>query len=400
MRRVKPKPTPMPKAKGSAASSSAGRLVRRGVIVIALVSTATVLVTAVVVGGERSRVDRATARVISGGVGAITRGVVSVYGELPQPSDSTIAYGLRLYDATNDDWRGVGSEQPSGGVLPHGLVLLIHGLDEPGGIWDQLAPALHEDGHTVLRFDYPNDQAILRSADELGAALDVLEGLGVEEIDLVCHSMGGLVAREVVTREEYTTRGLRVGTMITLGTPHGGSPWARLRAVAEAREQVQRWAESDDLDPKRLSGFLHDGSGSAGDDLLPGSAFLRALDAKAMPDDLRVICVVARTDQASTLAGTLGSQVARLTLRDLLGEEEAGVVLGEVDRLGRELGDGVVPVSSAAMAGADEVIEVRANHRSMIRSIELGQAIRRINGMPDGPQPPAIEIVLDRLRAE
>src|SRR5690606_22566445 len=47
------------------------------------------------------------------------------------------------------------------------VVLLVHGLDEPGDIWDDLTPALHEAGHTVVRFNYPNDQDPALSADAL-----------------------------------------------------------------------------------------------------------------------------------------------------------------------------------------------------------------------------------------
>lgn len=345
--------------------------------------------------GGRERLDQASAQAIVGGVTSITQGVVAVFGQVGTDPEQ-LGHGVRRYEPALDAWVRVGADEQLG----ERVVLLIHGLDEPGGIWDQLAPALAQDGHTVLRFDYANDQAVTMSADEFGFALGQLEVHGVRELDLVCHSMGGLVARDWLTRDGYGAGSLRVETMITLGTPHGGSPWARLRGVAEAREQVQRWAQSDDLDPRRLLGYLKDGSGQAGIDLLPGSAFLKDLNARPMPEGLRVICVVARTDEPSTLAGTVGSASARAALRDLLGEDQAGVVLDEVDRLGRELGDGVVPVSSAVMEGADEVIEVHANHRSMVRTIELNEAVRARQGWPDAPEPPAIEIVRDRLQRD
>jgi len=277
-------------------------------------------------------------------------------------------------------------------------VLLIHGLDEPGSIWDQLAPELHNDGHALLRFDYRNDQAIARSTDELGEAMALLRSAGVAELDLVCHSMGGLIARDWLTRENgYRPHDLRVRTLITLGTPHHGSPWARLRAVAEVREQVQRWAQSDDMDPSRLLGFLDDGSGGAGADLMPGSSYLLELNARPMPEGVRVICVVGRTDEPATLPATLCAASARAALHELLGESQARTVLDEADRLGRELGDGVVPVSSAVLQSADEIVYVRANHRSMVRTIELEQAVRARQGWPQAPEPPAIEIVRDRL---
>ena len=344
-------------------------------------------------GGDRDRVDRATAQAIVSGVSSISQGVVAVFGSVNRDT-AQLEYGLRRYEPGLDAWVRLQDDERPG----ERVVLLIHGLDEPGGIWDQLAPALARVGHTLLRFDYANDQAITLSADELGFAMRQLDARGVGEVDMVCHSMGGLVAREWLTGGGYDTVSLRVGTMITLGTPHKGSPWARLRGIAETREQVQRWAQSDDLDPTRLLGFLDDGTGQAGIDLLPGSDFLSSLNERAMPTDLRVICVVGRTDEPSTMAGTVGSASARSALQDLLGEKQAAVVLDEIDRLGRELGDGVVPVSSAVMDGADEVIEVHANHRSMIRTIELDEAVRTRQGWPDAPEPPAIAIVRDRLR--
>lgn len=348
---------------------------------------------ALVLLGGRDRLNRVGPMLIAEGVGLIARGVSTNLGHT-QDRRADNELGLRRYDPALGGWVALRDGEP----LPQRAVVLVHGLDEPGSIWDQLAPALHSDGHDLIRFDYRNDQAIARSTDAFADAMARLESAGVSELDLVCHSMGGLVARDWLTHDDgYPQTDLRVGTLITLGTPHHGSAWARLRAVAEVREQVQRWAGSDDMDPARLLGFMDDGSGGAGVDLLPGSDYLTDLNARPMPAGVRVVCVVGRTDQPSTLPGVVGSASARAALRNLLGEAQARTVLDELDRLGRELGDGVVPVSSAVMDGADEVVRVRANHRSMIRTIELEEAVRARSGLPGASEPPAIEIVRDRL---
>ena len=354
---------------------------------------ALVLVVSAMVLRDDDRIDRAQATLIANGVSGIAQGVLSTKIELESTPDWT---GVRVFDASRGTWVTL---EAHGSVTDH-AVLLVHGLDEPGGIWDQLAPALAADGHTVVRFDYQNDQAISRSADELVDSLEALRDSGLVEMDLVCHSMGGLVARDALSRDAFAEVGIRVGTMVTLGTPHKGSPWARLRAVAEMREQVQRWAESDDLDPKRLLGFVRDGDGQAGIDLLPGSDFLESLDERSLPVGLRVICVVGRSDQPSTLAGTLGSLSARTALHELVGDEQAGVMLDEVERLGSELGDGVVPASSAVMDGATEIIVVQANHRGMIRTIELEERVRQNMTLPPAKDPPALEIVVARLHRD
>ena len=247
----------------------------------------------------------------------------------------------------------------------------------------------------VIRFDYPNDQAVDASADAMIESLSKLPSMGFDRLDIVCHSMGGLVAFDAITRVGFDEVGVSVDHFVTIGTPFGGSPWARLRAVAEMREQVQRWVESDDLDPKRLLGFARDGMGEAGEDLLPGSDFLVQLHARKIPDGVVVTCIVGKTLPAEHEIGMLAFEGA---LGDLLGRQDASVVDQEIQRLGKELGDGVVPMSSAVLDGVDDVVVLSANHRGLVRNVELGEAIRQFNGLEPSDEPPAIEVVLDRLR--
>ncbi len=340
-------------------------------------------------------VERARAKAIARLVTTISTGLAESAIEV-RSDERTTWRGVRVYEAETDAWAMLDADTEVG---TH-AVILVHGLDEPGGIWEELAPALAGEGHRVLRFDYANDQAIVQSADAFDQALVELRARGVEEIDLVCHSMGGLVSREVLSRDGYLARGVRVGTMITLGTPHKGSPWAHMRSIAEAREQVQRWAESDDLDPKRLLGFFSDGDGQAGVDLLPGSDFLTKLDKRSLPVGIRVVCVVGRTDTPSTLVGTLSNASARDLLRDVVGDGQSQRILAQIDALGSELGDGVVPVSSAVMDGVTDIVVVYTNHRGMIRTIELEERIRAGTNLPEAAEPPAIRVVLDRLRKD
>ena len=43
-------------------------------------------------------------------------------------------------------------------------VFLAHGLDEPGNLWADLAPALAKEGFRVFEFRYPNDQPVHESS--------------------------------------------------------------------------------------------------------------------------------------------------------------------------------------------------------------------------------------------
>lgn len=279
--------------------------------------------------------------------------------------------GLRWFDGGS--WRAWPPEAPAGGPGPS-AVLLVHGLDEPGGVWDHLAPSLHGLGHRVVRFDYRNDQPATVSGDRLVAALERLHDDGVGTLRIVAHSMGGLVARDALTRPDADARP-GVPLLIAVGTPHAGSPWAGLQIVSEAREHVQRWLESEDMDPARLFGAWHDGLGGARDDLRPGSAYLAELDARPWPRQTRLVDIVA----------VIGL------------DEPADAGLAAISSAARRLGDGLVPADSAASDLADEVLFVNANHRSVIRTIELVEWARDRAGASPAPVPPAIPLILERI---
>jgi len=366
-------------------------------IAIALVLIAIGLI-AVMVGNSRQaqlKVEQAYRDGLNAAIQGSVQVLGAVFGEDGFGSVEPSALGLRVYvPGAGGEGRWADIE----GELGERVVVLVHGLDEPGGIWDDLAPALAGEGHVVVRFEYPNDQAIALSGASLLGGFGELSERGVERLDLVCHSMGGLVARDALTRDGFGKTGLEVEHLVTIGTPHGGSPWARLRAVAEIREQVQRWVESEDMDPKRLLGFARDGVGQAGRDLLPGSDFLVDLDTRSLPEGIEVTCIVGRLTTAQGME--TGKLLAAGTLRDVVGADDASAIMGAIDRLGRELGDGVVPMSSAVLDGVSDVVILEANHRSMVRRVELGEAIRQGVGMGASDEPPAIEVVLERLKEE
>lgn len=294
--------------------------------------------------------------------------------------------------------------EAEGLAAPGRVVLLVHGLDEPGDIWHDLAPALARAGYATYQLEYPNDQPIADSARDLDAALRRLRQAGAERVDLVCHSMGGLAAREALTRDTLAAPPgrPRIDRLIMVGTPNAGSPLASLRVISEIRERAFRTTEAPDHDARRRQVFdlFADGDGSAARDLTPGSGFLVELNARPAPPGVAVTCIGGR---AAPLAGSgaetlLASDRARRVLGPAADQLHAALI-----GLSSKAGDGVVSLDSALPDWAPDRVIVDANHRSMLRDVDLMTELARLGGRgpastdPDAAPPPAIPIILDRL---
>jgi|GEM_PF-316886 len=277
-------------------------------------------------------------------------------------------------------------------VTPH-VVILVHGLDEPGQIWNATIPALQQEGYTVCELTYPNDQGIDESAVFLYDQLKTLHTLGVRNVDLVAHSMGGLVSRELLTHPKmYAGDGAGPGTgaqglpaidrLIMIGTPNHGSEIARIRVASEWREQISRMLSGDGL----LFGGVFDGAGEAGIDLLPESDFLVALNSRPLPTNVHISIVAGIASPVSDERLDSLSE----TLTNLVGEEQSQTVQDIRDLLttvSDGIGDGCVSLKSASLEGVDDFTVVNDNHITMLGNLINGS--QRI--------PPAVPIILDRL---
>ncbi|MES2155089.1 MAG: alpha/beta fold hydrolase [bacterium] len=140
-------------------------------------------------------------------------------------------------------------------------VLLVHGiLGQQHLYWNLFRHRLGEDGFAVHEFRAPRYMfGDLRLASrELAKDIDtVLAKEGAAHLDLVCHSVGGLVARHYL--QSRASRG-KVGHLVMLGTPHRGTQLAALLSVAAP---VARQAS-------------------------PGSAVLSELERRGIPGGVRV----------------------------------------------------------------------------------------------------------------
>jgi hypothetical protein len=283
--------------------------------------------------------------------------------------------------------------------MPERIVLLIHGLDEPGYIWDDLKRPLLLAGHAVARFEYPNDDAIADSADLLARELMAIRGRGVRHVDIVAHSMGGLVSRDVLTRAEHYAGDGRGGDLfpavdrlIMVGPPNHGSAFAPMRTMTELKERAYRIFTSDD---GWLLDFGADGTGQAGVDLAPDSPFLTGLNDRPPPSHTRLTIVAGRlVPLAEEELDAVRRQLQEARDADAtpdwlagwLGQDPVGAVESWVDGLARGVGDGVVTVDSARWEAVADFTVVEASHLTLL--VDPGR---------DGRLPPAIPIILDRL---
>jgi len=270
-----------------------------------------------------------------------------------------------------------------------GDVVLVHGLDEPGVIWQELAPMLSRSHYRVWIMSYPNDQPVHESARFLAAELLKLRGeRHVGKVAVVCHSMGGLVTRDMLSASDIDYAALcgkeltpSLSHFIMVGTPNHGSYFAKLRVFTEIRDQIVNAAdgEYDWLQP-----FV-DGAGEAAIDLTPDSVFLRELNARPLPDvpHLLVIAGILTPVDQQRVTASIHRLSARLPAN---ATEILGKLLPVADAVARDIGDGLVSVQSASLPGVP-LREVTGCHLTIIRN--LGSDESRI--------PPAIPIILETL---
>ncbi|MGE5531737.1 MAG: esterase/lipase family protein, partial [Bacteroidota bacterium] len=131
---------------------------------------------------------------------------------------------MRLYKWVSGNWEAPGSAAwPDGQMTGSHQVLMVHGIFGTQDHFYQLARTLDSDPTlSVYAVRYSWGQHI----NVLGQKLAQIINQKVSEdnpIDIVAHSMGGLVSRSAI---EQHNAGSRVRKLITCGSPHGGTPSA------------------------------------------------------------------------------------------------------------------------------------------------------------------------------
>lgn len=226
------------------------------------------------------------------------------------------------------------------------VVIFVHGLGSTERCWRFGAVASTEDPDatfgTMLRDDLDYTPLYVRyntgrRVIENGVALaDVVSALveaypaAIEELVLVGHSMGGLVARAaaIVAEAEERPWWKQLRHVVTLGSPHTGAPLAR---SADTLVKVSRAVDAEAL---RVIGALVDARSDGVHDLATGYGAERDL-----PPDVEAALVAAESPAGSRhvqfyfVGGTMA--------------------LGSLGAVSAYLGDLVVSVDSASGKGPD-----------------------------------------------
>ena len=145
-------------------------------------------------------------------------------------------------------------------------VLLVHGFAGTKSSLALIAHTLNARGMTVEAMSYPPlGMSVEQLAERVVTEVErILVATGTDKVHLVGHSLGGVVIALAIADSRLAGR---VDTVITLGSPFGGSPWAGVLPFAEIVRELRT-----------------------------GSPMLRRLASTPVPDGVRWLSLAAALD--------------------------------------------------------------------------------------------------------
>lgn len=157
-------------------------------------------------------------------------------------------------------------------------VLLLNGFFQTRAVWEVMEDRLRHHGYGVLSFDLGGVlwryqvRSITDSAEMVAEKVEnICDRYGMDRFHIIGHSMGGLLARHYI---QHCGGDRRVKSLITLGTPHRGTPTALVGLSVTAGGMLGRSAQQ----------------------MLPGSRFLRSLDERTFPASIPLVSIYSKSD--------------------------------------------------------------------------------------------------------
>jgi pimeloyl-ACP methyl ester carboxylesterase len=250
-------------------------------------------------------------------------------------------------------------------------VCLIHGLNSTSSVfWHMIAP-IEEAGYGLVVYDFPYNRDLDESTERFRRDWAEFRRQSGDKRPwgIVSHSMGTLLARSYVEDDKAYRND--VSSLIMIAPVNGGSNLSKaqtLLQLLQGLKAVNRGASGRGDAMAHLS----DGLGAAAEDMTPGSAFLKTLNARkrragvphhTLAGDGGFLSPIARREierQFLTGGGSpLLGGLARLATANLS---------AQLDEISEGTGDGAVAVAATRLEGVDDHVVVRFNHLELIRA--------------------------------
>lgn len=143
-------------------------------------------------------------------------------------------------------------------------VLFVYGISGSAQDWRKILGKIDRTKYQPWLFQYPSGMRLDKSANALSSAILLLKQYHkFDKIDIVAHSMGGLVSRGAIQRTVSLAGTNFIPHFVTISTPWGGHQAAEL-AVKHLSFPVPSWR-----------------------DMAPGSDYLKEILAKPLPEGTR-----------------------------------------------------------------------------------------------------------------
>jgi predicted alpha/beta hydrolase family esterase len=130
-------------------------------------------------------------------------------------------------------------------------IVFIHGLGASAKTWKRFKDLINVDSElketAIESYEYPTGRLLWGkpTIEDLAQSLRTLVDTSLkdcQEIVLVCHSMGGLVAQQYLIEEAKNNRASRIDKVIMFATPHKGSHIADIATHFPVQKQIAQLA--------------------------------------------------------------------------------------------------------------------------------------------------------------
>jgi pimeloyl-ACP methyl ester carboxylesterase len=279
--------------------------------------------------------------------------------------------------------RALKSYRPNDPLRP--TLCLVHGLNSSSGGFVHMIPWLEEAGYGIVIYDFPFNRRIEESCAAFARDWAAFRRELQDKLpwSIVAHSMGALLARSLVEDDASWARD--VSSLVMIAPVNQGSHLAKVQTLVQISNGLNA-INAKNTTKAMLS--LSEGLGQAAQDMLPGSAFLKALNSRPRRQDVRYHILAgdrgfltrdardqleARVELVTRSGGILGrlAQVATADMPALLDELTDGT------------GDGCVSVERTRLEGVPDHVKIHANHAELIRAPLLFADPGPVACMPD-----------------